>query len=96
MVCQIWCKRGPSGGVETPITPDEPDVLDAGDTGGRAWGRWSGDGFVECVECFQKELSPKTMLLCICGYGSISIIFDFLFFGPTRGGLEYIVSGKVG
>ena len=29
--CGIGCERGTTPGLETPITPDEPDVLDADD-----------------------------------------------------------------
>ena len=30
-ICQIWCKRRVSAGVETPVTPDGSDVLDGGE-----------------------------------------------------------------
>ena len=35
--------------VKTPVTPDEPDALDANPYPARPWGGWLGDGFVECV-----------------------------------------------
>ena len=41
-------RRGWYPGVETPITPDEPDVLDAGG-GVEGLGCLAGDGFVECA-----------------------------------------------
>ena len=47
-------QRGCYPGVETPITPDEPDVLDAGDG---VEGLVTGDGFVECVGLFVGFLS---------------------------------------
>jgi hypothetical protein len=25
MVCQIWCREGPTPGLETPVIPGEPD-----------------------------------------------------------------------
>ena len=44
--------RGVCPGIETPITPDGPDVLDANPYPAMPWGGWLGDGFVECAWLF--------------------------------------------
>jgi hypothetical protein len=49
--CVLWKKHGVYPGVKHPVSPDEPDVLDAGDgvdgLGVDAWRR-----VVECVGLF--------------------------------------------
>jgi hypothetical protein len=45
---ELLLERGLYPGGETPVTPDEPDVLEGGDLVDGVWGRVVGVGFVEC------------------------------------------------
>ena len=42
---------GPTRGVETPVTPDGPDVIDAGDVVEGVGVGWLGDGLSSATGC---------------------------------------------
>ena len=67
IICGIGCEKGPTPGVEIPVIPDEPDVLDGGDVVGGVGGGGLATGLSWVVLSFVHIPLTAEQLVRNCG-----------------------------